>query len=317
MLVKHIERENYMNNLVRTTPSILFKYRDDSVNTEKIITNNKVWLSSPDNLNDPFECRIGEIPRDWETKTIRMMEEGQIMGMISVFPTFQPPKTLYCLNERATKQWLKRFRNLDHSRKVKAMRALQSDHGVELSRPQDVFKDMRERLAKLGVFSLSETSVNELMWAHYGQNHRGIAFGFSTSGNCKLAQSRHCLPVEYVMDKPIFKEGFSSEVQIMAPGSGIRNVHRVSFEDTTFRSTISTKTPSWAYEMEWRYIEETSGLFDFPGELNQVIFGLRMTKERRDFYRDLVLKHVNSKVCFYEVYENSKLNGIELRELRY
>ncbi|WP_431889300.1 DUF2971 domain-containing protein [Pectobacterium colocasium] len=68
------------------------------------------------------------------------------------------------------------------------------------------------------------------MWAHYGGNHQGIVFGFNTSGDCKLANSRHCLPVTYTKSKPMFEEGFRNEVHIMLPGVGIHNIQRVSFE---------------------------------------------------------------------------------------
>lgn len=89
---------------------------------------------------------------------------------------------------------------------------------------------MRHRLSLVGVFSLSETCSNELMWAHYGDNHKGIVFGFNTSGDCKLASTRNCLPVNYAKEKPMFKVGFKNEVHIMAPYSGISNIQRVSFE---------------------------------------------------------------------------------------
>ena len=39
-------------------PQILYKYRDVGEYTEKIFTDKTVWLSKPENLNDPFECSI-------------------------------------------------------------------------------------------------------------------------------------------------------------------------------------------------------------------------------------------------------------------
>ncbi|MFT6464373.1 DUF2971 domain-containing protein [Halopseudomonas sp.] len=224
-----------MSNGDQVIPQVLFKYRDDSERTEAIIKSQKVWLSSPAQLNDPLECRIGEIPEDWKARTIRTMEQAQLMGFIAPLPSFEPPKLLFSLSERETKQWLKRFKKLTHPRQVKAMRALYAEHGIELSRPENIFEDMRKRLSSVGVFSLSETCCNELMWAHYGANHQGIAFGFRWSGDCKLANPRHCLPVTYAREKPTFKSGFKNEVQIMAPGSGAPNILRVSFEDDVFR----------------------------------------------------------------------------------
>lgn len=304
-----------MSKIEQGKPKVLYKYRDDSERTEDIVKKQKVWLSSPSQLNDPLECRIGEIPKDWEAKTIRQMEEGQLMGVVANFPSFEPPKTILSLSEKETKQWLKRFKKLSHSRRVKAMRALYSEHGIELSRPENVFKDMKKRLSSVGIFSLSETCCDELMWAHYGANHQGIAFGFSASENCRLENKRHCLPVIYAREKPKFKAGFKNEVQIMVPGSGAPNIQRVSFEDDTFRATLSTKTPAWEYEKEWRYIEESFGLFDFPGILSQVVFGMRMSKERKLYYMKLIGECITNDVDFFEIVERADLSGIEIQSV--
>ncbi len=225
-------------------PKVLFKYRDDSDRTEGIIKNQKVWLSPPAQLNDPLECRIGEIPKDWEAKTIRMMEQAQLMGFIAPPPSFEPPEQLFSLSERETKQWFKRFKKLTCTRQLKAMRGLYSEHGLGLSRPENIFVDMRKRLSAVGVFSLSETCCNELMWAHYGANHQGVALGFSWTNDCKLANPRHCLPVIYAREKPTFKSGFKNELQIMAPDSGAPNIQRISFEDNVFREALIYSSPA-------------------------------------------------------------------------
>lgn len=244
-----------MNNIVKNKPKVLYKYRSDSELTEKIITDQLVWLSSPPLLNDPLECQVGKIPKDWEAKTIHDLEVGQILGLLVRPPNFSPPTRLFSLNERETKQWIKRFKKLPHSRKVKAMRELHSEHGIELSRPENIFLDMHRRLSSVGIFSLSETCCEELMWAHYGDQHKGLAFGFSLTDGSKLANDRHCLPVVYANKKPTFNSGFISEISLVAPGSGNSNTQRISFEDEVFRSTISTKTLKWEYEKEWRYVE--------------------------------------------------------------
>jgi hypothetical protein len=296
-------------------PKVVFKYRDDSERTEDIIKKQQIWLSSPSQLNDPLECRIGEIPLDWESRTIREMEQGQLMGVIGGPLTVELPKRLFSLNERHTKQWLKRFKKLTHSRKVKAMRTLYSDHGIELSKPENVFNDMRRRLSKVGVFSLSGSCCNELMWAHYAANHAGLAFGFSCSDTSKLGDPRHFIPVIYAREKPKFNSGFKNEVQIMEPNSGASNIQRVSFDDNVFRSTISTKTPAWEYEKEWRYVEESSGLFGFPGNLSQVVFGMRMSKVRQNQYKKLISKYIENDVDFFEIIENKNLSGIDMRKI--
>jgi hypothetical protein len=61
-----------------------------------------------------------------------------------------------------------------------------------------------------------------------------------------------------------------------------------SFEDPVFRASISTKPHVWSYEREWRYVEEKGGPYEFPGDLEAIIFGYKMGKERRDHYTSLL-----------------------------
>lgn len=301
-----------MNIDTSNQPAHLYKYRDDSPRTEDIIKAQKIWLSTPAELNDPLECRIGEMPKEWMLKTIHQMEEGQLLGIFGL-PPFDAPKTLFSLSELETKKWLKRFKKISHQQRVSAMRDLYSRHGIELSRPANIFKDMRQRLDSVGIFSLSENYDSELMWAHYGANHQGIAIGFNRTDECKLGDTRHTIPVTYSEKKPNFSAGFKNEVQISAPGSGVPNQSRVSFEDNVFRSTISTKTPAWNYEREWRYVEETHGLFDLPGQITTIVFGLRMKADRRVHYQKLANQFIKNKIRFFEVREKTSLSGIEIK----
>ena len=296
-------------------PSILYKFRDDSPLTETIFRDRKVWLASPNKLNDPLECQSGHIPMDWQAETIRKMEDGQLMGMVGM-PGRPLPKTLFSLNKRLTREWWVRFRTLSHQQKLNAMRKLYSDHGIQLSRPESIFEDMHQRLANVGVFSLSKLCDNELMWAHYGSSHSGLAIGFMRTKDCKLGNTRHTLPVAYVSEKPQFSVGFKSELTIYAmPGGGTRSENRVSFEDRVFRASLSTKTPAWGYEREWRYVEESNGLFDWPGALATITFGLRMPPDRRNFYRQLVQESACGDVEYFEVKLNPSKNGLQIEKL--
>jgi hypothetical protein len=77
-------------------------------------------------------------------------------------------------------------------------------------------------------------------------------------------------------------------------------VSKFSFDDPVLRAAISTKPPAWSYEREWRYVEETAGSHDFPGELVTAIFGYRMPEQRRLYYRNL-LKEAGRPVKLFEV----------------
>jgi len=159
-------------------PSVLYKYREDSTWTEEILRNKQVWLSNAEKLNDPLECRTGIIPESWKQKNIREMEEAQIMGLVAPLPSFRPSETLFSLSPRDTRRWFKKFKTLSHSERMKAMRAIYLEHGIELSRPDRLFDKFQKQLAKVGIFSLTERPNNELMWSHYARSHTGLALGF-------------------------------------------------------------------------------------------------------------------------------------------
>ena len=52
--------------MTRNEPAVLYKYRDDSPYTESMLLEKRVWLSTAQGLNDPLECQIGEIPKEWQ-----------------------------------------------------------------------------------------------------------------------------------------------------------------------------------------------------------------------------------------------------------
>ena len=104
--------------------------------------------------------------------------------------------------------------------------------GAALSR--QVFNTFNENL---GIFCLTEDPLNLLMWAHYGDHHRGVV-------------------VEFDDEHEFFSRRKGSN-------DDLRHFRRVSYSDVRFsdfltRSTaiqvFYTKSREWEYEREWRLI---------------------------------------------------------------
>jgi hypothetical protein len=292
-------------------PSVLYKYRDDSSNTGAIFSARKVWLATADQLNDPLECKTGVIPEDWKQKTILEMEAGQLMGLVG-FP--KPDETLFSLDQRKTKLWFRKLKKLSHDEQMREMRALYKKHDIQLSEPKNIFESLQSQLSTVGIFSLTSAANNDAMWAHYAGNHTGLVLGFSANPNNRLGNSRHTLPVTYAIDKPAFKTGFLQEVRMIRdPNGQLRSEAGFAFHDPVFRASISTKPPIWSYEQEWRYVEETSGLHEFPGELISVVFGCRMPEGHRDHYIKLI-EGLNTHIDVSEVRITSE-GSLQLKSL--
>ena len=88
------------------------------------------------------------------------------------------------------------------------------------------------------------TDMSEIrMWAHYAQNHKGVAIEFSTSKSLKK--------VRYNKSPPEFCEGVSKT------------------------NIMSNKLYQWKYENEWRYITFDPIETFLEGKITKVIFGIR------------------------------------------
>ncbi|WP_207425699.1 DUF2971 domain-containing protein [Pedobacter sp. SYSU D00535] len=280
---------------------ILYKYRNNSEFTDKIFSEKKVWLSNAAGLNDPFECTIGEIAKEWIDEELKKLKEGHIMGFVHGAALSIKSKTnFYDLNPRQTEEFLNKFRQKDFDAQYKTTREfILRKTGREISNPEETFANFDKQLNDVGIFSLSESDDSELMWAHYADSSKGIAIGFEVTEGGKLANAENCLKVTYSDVRPTFGgTGFKTTLSFYAFG---KNIQKISFDDTTFQQAVSTKTTNWSYEREWRYIEERSGSYDFPGKLKEVIFGLKCPIDQRRKYIDLVSTHFDYPIEFYEV----------------
>ncbi len=110
---------------------------------------------------------------------------------------------------------------------------------------QDLLRDLQERFYELhnevGCLSLSETSDNLLMWAHYAEAHTG--FVLVLDGSHDFFKGTDSLPgfakperVKYSLERPC-----------------------MTIEDTAEESNLQKifliKGSDWKYEMEWRYLK--------------------------------------------------------------
>lgn len=135
-------------------------------------------------------------------------------------------------------------------------------HNVE-----EQYNKFTERFGKVGVYSLSKTFDNELLWAYYASGHTGFAIEYdidileqSLNYNA-YAQQLYKFDVEYWNDVP--------QIDI----STIRGNEIVEM----LKRFIGAKSSSWAHEKEIRLIFENTGLFEIDYKaVTAIYFGCRM-----------------------------------------
>jgi len=138
-------------------------------------------------------------------------------------------------------------------------------------------RDQQNGLSKLvGVVSLAEDPLNRLMWANYGDSHKGF-----------VAQFRYA-------EKKTDASGFQT---CMTPFGGAGKVDYKpeqilrKRDGANLREVFWTKHIDWKYEQEWRVIESLqkanphpnrAGFFMLkfePTDLLRIIFGLRVCNQ--------------------------------------
>ena len=288
--------------------STLYKYRGNSEFTDKIFKEQNIWLSNAEGLNDPFECSIQEIAREYIDKQVKEMKEAHIMGFVHASKMSPDP------SKSAVLKKVKKAKTLTQKHRI-VRDAYLKYAGTRITNPIDTFKKFDKQLQKAGIFSLSENPLNELMWAHYGENSKGIAIGFSVVKNSLLADKDKCLKVEYSDELPKFdSNGFILETSMYANGT---NKQKIAFHDSTLKKAISTKSKSWSYEKEWRYVEADSGAYPLPSQITEIIFGLRTDDKIQSKYFSLIKHLPNYKdIKFYKIQKISNSNKLERIEIK-
>lgn len=258
-------------------PLFLYKYREDNDYTARIFTDQQVWLSSSEELNDPFECEFEESSAAWT-------DEAQAS---------------HVKEDKIAWDLLKKI----------------SD-GKQINEVVQDVKSPASLLKKVGIFSLSEDVTNPTMWAHYGANGKGLAIGFMTLPGSKLCSWPNVLKVEY-RDGPIgtINEEFVTTIRSNLENGVATIKAELNFEDITVRRVIATKSTQWSYEKEWRYIEHEKGCYEWIGPLMHIVFGWAAPKTTINKFIQLAKTYIEWPCKFFLIIKDSNNKKLMLRPI--
>lgn len=148
--IKSSDEENY--KLVRPYEiDHLYKYRSfSSRGLKEIFQKQQVYLSSPLDFNDPFDCCPRAIVHPSKFRKEKYIKE-----------------ILKLRNPNVTKHQVKKVMN--------------SKNGRWLLSPEGLKESFQEITGSFGIYSLSEVQDDILMWTHYSDSHKGICLEFDTT----------------------------------------------------------------------------------------------------------------------------------------
>jgi hypothetical protein len=103
---------------------------------------------------------------------------------------------------------------------------------LKLKEERIALRRMRKRLNEgNGVLCMSKSWESPLMWAHYGDSHKGMVLGFDVSGEAYQE-------VEYISERPTLLS------------MGLNTLDDITPDD--IRRLMRMKAEGWAYEKEFR-----------------------------------------------------------------
>jgi hypothetical protein len=240
-------------------PVIGYKYRRfDDDNGLRILRDRAIWYASPETLNDPLDCRIDV--RSHFDQLLAVHQEGTRVGALL--------------------------------RAISSATVTRVHGGVRVS----MLQSFNDTLNEAGIFCLSGTATEPLMWAHYGQGHRGFCIGFhrwyiewlrTQLANHQIAGFG---PVNYV-SAPDLTHAFLEHLP------RLRNFETQAemaewikdYAQSVIVEVLSTKSKSWRYEKEYRSIRTSPGAVPVPpSAIAEIVFGAHSAPADEDKIRQIL-----------------------------
>jgi hypothetical protein len=143
-------------------PKHIYRYQADDDYRRNCLANDKIWLGSPDNWNDPYDCEFIISDASVEAEAHARLDKN-FTGMNSDLVAIGKSKASQLVKEKLSevKKW--------------------------------------KQYCKACCFNEDPTSM--LMWGHYAWNHRGFCIEYDLEGPKAAQFRRNLYPVVY-SDKP-------------------------------------------------------------------------------------------------------------------
>lgn len=145
--------------------------------------------------------------------------------------------------------------------------------------------DVINRRKEIGIYSLSQTPLNELLWAHYGFNHKGFCIEYQSEilTNENSFSKFYSFAIKYSKNPP----------QIELSDVNSSDIHKI------LKKISGNKSKSWNYEEEIRITTDKYGVhyYDFKA-LKSIYFGLRIS----DSHKSEIMRRLKGRgINYYQI----------------
>lgn len=245
-------------------PARLYKYRSFDARSIELLVDDKVYYANPADFNDPLDSSPSVDP-DLELDGLGEVLERLATDRVSAelrnaaaSLKYRGPKTRDHIVRHTQREVEKLLREVAYQATNPEYEEDESGKAEAFLLAQYIEAELLRQYDK-GVLSLGARWDCPLMWSHYGDQHRGIAIGYSVPPGASSAVHE----VRYGGSRRVK----ASDVRLMLNGNEDART-RVD------RDVLLRNAKDWSYEEEWRLLG-TRGAADSPLELEEVVFGVR------------------------------------------
>lgn len=231
-------------------PGELYKYRAFDARSIQALFDEKIWVSKPASFNDPFDCAATFLTEFRSNAEIKASFEF-IYATASISTPFA-----FTTKFRTAVNVFDEY-NLEAFQET--IKLFDSTQGIQLERLISIIR-------RMGIYSLSSTPKNLLLWSHYANEHKGFCIEYYGAPKAQGAES--FLKVEYNDEPP--------DIYLL--------------NDVQLRSTAAKfKRKEWKYEEEYRCVYESGNrLAPSPFQMKAIIFGLRMPHNQKKLMQQIL-----------------------------
>lgn len=180
---------------------------------------------------------------------------------------------------------------------------------LDAATKEQVIKSNLDMFNIMGVCSFSRARKNQLMWAHYADEHKGFCIGFHEVDITRKHSSIRSIDVKYQSELP--KAHAAASFQ-MPDENSIKSI----ISSDTLNSIIGTKYTSWKYERERRLVlPQSQALVFTPNSVRSIAFGLRMPLGHQTELRELLSGTEWSHVKWYRCGKSDTKFALEFVEV--
>lgn len=258
----------------------LYKYYSNFDFVLDTIINKRLYFSCPNDFNDPFDCRPkfslirckNDDIEDWKDY-LSILAKEECLGISDV-------------------------ELLEHA-EASLKKGLHQDKDWLLKSDQYAYQVLSEELKNIRICCFTRTPRNQMMWAHYANNHKGIVLQF---------RSFYMFDVESGTFKGFDVDYYSKHITLKRYVDSIKET--LQGDDLAFsRFMYCSKSIEWAQEEEIRFFSNDTYM-PYP---EKMLTGILLGSNCPSHWEDLVYKVLSSWINKPKIYkEDVKKSSIKM-----